>query len=132
MAWTKVPPENRPLYLAALPKDPRVETLMMFGGIAAKVNGHVFAGLFGKSTMVWLSEPDRRAALALDGASPFDPMDNGKVRSDKVMLPEEVMRDPNELARWIAKAFEAASKLPPKEATAKRRPRTPQAPTKKS
>jgi hypothetical protein len=59
-------------------------------------------------------------------------MGNGKVRSDKVMLPEEVMHDPAELARWIAKAFEAAAKLPPKEAIAKKRPKKPPAPTKKS
>jgi hypothetical protein len=35
MAWVKIPPENRPIFLAALPKDPRVETIKMFGGIAA-------------------------------------------------------------------------------------------------
>ena len=74
MAWIKVPSEHHPLFRAALPKDPRVETLQMFGGIAAKVNGNLFAGLFGRSTMVLLSDADRTAALALDGAEPFDPM----------------------------------------------------------
>ena len=44
MAWIKVPPEHRPIFLAALPSDPRVETMKRFGRIAAKVNGHVFAG----------------------------------------------------------------------------------------
>lgn len=88
MAWIKVPPENPPLFHEALPKDPRVETLRMFGGIAAKVNGHIFAGLFGRSTVVSLSEADRKRALALEGAAPFDPMGNGRVTSEKVMLPE--------------------------------------------
>jgi len=87
MAWVKVPPENHPIFHAALPKDPRVETMQMFGGVAAKVNGNVFAGLFGRSTMVWLAEPDRAAALALVGAAPFDPMGDGRARSDKIMLP---------------------------------------------
>ena len=87
MAWVKVPPENRPIFYAALPKDSRIETVEMFGGVAAKVNGHLFAGLFGLSTMVQLAEPDRAAALALEGAAPFDPMGDGRVRSDKVMLP---------------------------------------------
>jgi hypothetical protein len=118
MAWVKVPPENHPIFRAALPKDPRVETLQMFGGVAAKVNGHLFAGLFGRSTMVWLAEPDRAAALALEGASYFDPMGNGRVRSDKVMLPESVMGDPAELRIWIARAFKAASALPKKAAKA--------------
>ena len=46
MAWVKVPPEHHPVFHAALPNDPRVEAKPLFGGIAAKVNGHVFAGLF--------------------------------------------------------------------------------------
>jgi TfoX/Sxy family transcriptional regulator of competence genes len=116
MAWVKVPPENHPLFHAALPEDPRVETMKMFGGVAAKVNGNLFAGLFGKSTMLLLSERDRKEALALKGAAPFDPMGDGRVRSDKVMLPESMMKKPAELRRWIARAFDAASSLPPKAA----------------
>ncbi|SRR5260221_2193405 len=115
MAWIKVPPENRPLFHEALPKDPRVETMQMFGGIAAKVNGHIFAGLFGRSTMLLLNEADRKAALALEGAGPFDPMGDGRARSDKVMLPEAMMDEPAELRRWIARAFESAALLPPKK-----------------
>jgi hypothetical protein len=114
MAWVKVPPENHPIFRAALPDDPRVETLQMFGGVAAKVNGHLFAGLFGRSTMVWLPEPDRASALSLEGASLFDPMGDGRGRSDKVMLPERFMAQPEELRSWIARAFQAASMLPRK------------------
>ena len=116
MPWVKVPPEHHPIFRAALPKDPRVETLQMFGGVAAKVNGNLFAGLFGLSTMIWLPEPDRAAALKLQGASLFDPMGNGRVRSDKVMLPESMMKEPAELRRWIARAFGAAALLPKKAA----------------
>jgi len=114
MAWIKVPPEHHPLFRAALPKDPRVETLQMFGGVAGKINGHLFAGLFGRSTMVLLSDADRTAALALDGAELFDPMGNGRVRSDKVMLPEDVFHEPAELRGWIARAFELTATLPRK------------------
>jgi len=123
MAWIKVPPEHHPLFNAALPQDPRVETVKMFGGVAAKVNGHIFAGLFGRSTMIWLPEPDRAEALALEGAEPFDPMGDGRVRSDKVMLPESLMEEPNDLRRWIARAFEATAKLPPKAAKTRRPPK---------
>jgi TfoX/Sxy family transcriptional regulator of competence genes len=119
MAWIKVPPENHPLFHAALPKDDRVETMKMFGGVAAKVNGHIFAGLFGRSTILALPEPDRAAALALPGAAPFDPMGDGRARSEKVMLPERMMRDPKELRSWIARAFKAAAKRPAKSANAK-------------
>src|SRR3954462_3277343 len=114
MPGVKVPPENHPIFRAALPKDARVETLKMFGGVAARVNGHVFAGLFGRSTMIWLPEADRGAALALEGAAPFDPMGDGRARSDKVMLPESMMRKPAQLRRWVARAFKAAAELPPK------------------
>src|SRR5580700_1916252 len=109
MAWVRVPPENHPTFYASLPKDPRVETVQMFGGVAAKVNGHLFAGLFGRSTMLLLAEPDRGAALALDGGSIFDPMGDGRAQSNKVMLPERMMADPAALRRWIARAFKAAS-----------------------
>jgi hypothetical protein len=115
MAWVKVPPEHRPLFMAALPKDPRLETMAMFGGIAAKVNGHVFAGLFGRSTMVWLPKPQRTEALSLEGATPFDPMGDGRRRSEKVMLPEAVMADAAALRRWLARAFKAAAELPLKK-----------------
>src|SRR5208283_4623407 len=90
MAWTKIPPEHHPLFLAALPDDPRVETMKLFGGMAARVNGNIFAGLFGRSTMIWLPEAERGDALALEGAAYFDPMGNGR-KSDKVMLPELMM-----------------------------------------
>ena len=127
MAWVKVPPENHPLFhaalQAALPKDARVETMKLFGGVAAKVNGHVFAGLFGRSTMVWLPEPDRAAALALAGAAPFDPMGDGRARSEKVMLPESMMSDPPALRRWIRRAFAGAAKLPAKAAKQAKKPK---------
>jgi hypothetical protein len=114
MAWIKVPPEHHPVFRAALPRDPRVETLQMFGGIAAKVNGHFFAGLFGRSAIVQLAEADRAEALALDGAGLFDPMGDGRARSDKIMLPEDVFHDADELRPWIARAFEHCAALPRK------------------
>src|SRR3954469_15897274 len=118
MAWVKVPAENHPLFRAALPADPRVDTQQMFGGVAARVNGHIFAGLFGRSTMVWLDDTEKAAALALEGAGLFDPMGDGRARSDKVMLPEAMMDDAPELRRWIARAFQAAAALPAKAAKA--------------
>jgi len=114
MPWIKVPAEHHPIFRAALPTDSRVETIPMFGGIVARVNGHIFAGLFGRSTMIWLPESERADALALEGAAPFDPMGDGRARSSKVMLPERMMAEPGELRRWIARAFKAAATLPEK------------------
>jgi len=122
MAWVKVPREHHPLFYAALPNDARIETVHMFGGVAAKVNGHMFAGLFGRSAIVALVEPDRAQALALEGAGLFDPMGNGRVISDKIMLPESVMHDEEELRDWIGRAFKTSARLlpkPPKATTKK-------------
>ena len=115
MAWVKVPPENHPLFHAALPTDPRVETMKMFGGVAAKVNGKMFAGLFARSVMVKLSPADQKTALALDGSAMFDPMGNGRIMKDTVQLPDSVMEDPEELRGWLAKAFTYSSTLPAKK-----------------
>jgi hypothetical protein len=92
--------------------------MKMFGGMAARVNGHMFAGLFGLSTILALEGEDKAEALSLPGASLFDPMGNGRIH-DKVMLPEGMMRDAAGLRAWIARAFEAATALPPKAAKAK-------------
>lgn len=121
MAWTKIPPENHPLFRAALPRDRRIETLQMFGGLAAKVNGNLFGGTFGRSVMLLLSPEDRAEALTLDGAAPFDPMGNGAKRSDKVQMPETIMDEPAELRAWVKRSFEYAATLPKKAAKAKKK-----------
>src|SRR6185312_7584650 len=121
MAWTKIPPENHPLFRAALPPDRRIQTLQMFGGVAAKVNGNFFGGTFGRSVMLLLSEADRKEALALDGAAPFDPMGNGMVSKDKIQMPESLMDEPAELRSWVKRSFDYAATLP-KKADKKQKP----------
>jgi len=114
MAWVKIPAENHPLFLDALPKDPRISTLKMFGGIAAKVNGMMFSGLFARSVMVKLSPADQQEAMKLDGSVPFDPMGNGRVMPDTLLLAEEVMDDSQVLRNWLQRSFAFALTLPPK------------------
>jgi TfoX/Sxy family transcriptional regulator of competence genes len=115
MPWVKIPKENHPLFRASLPRDPRVSTVNMFGGVAAKVNGQMFAGLFARGAIVKLSESDQKDALAIDGASMFDPMGNGRVMRDTVFLPESVMAEPDDLRSWIRKALEFTVSLPAKK-----------------
>ena len=118
MAWVKVPPEHHPLFHAALPKDPRVETTKLFGGVAAKVNGQMFGGLFARGAVVKLSFADQQTALAIDGAEMFDPMGNGRIMRDTVFLPESVLAEPDELRAWLVKALDYTAGLP------KKKPRT--------
>jgi TfoX/Sxy family transcriptional regulator of competence genes len=115
MAWVKIPKENHPILLAALPKDPRVRTVQMFGGVCGLVNGHIFGGLFARSIMVRLAPDDLREALALDGAEPFDPMGNKRVMADTALMPESVMDEPAELRDWLARGFAYTATLPPKQ-----------------
>lgn len=123
MAWVKIPAENHPLFLDALPRDPRISTLRMFGGIAAKVNGMMFSGLFARSVLARLSPADQREAMKLDGSAPFDPMGNGRVMADTLLLAEEVMDDPQVLRDWLRRSFAFALTLPSKTST-KTRPRS--------
>src|SRR5215471_7654795 len=115
MAWVKIPKENHPLFHSCLPRDPRVSTVNMFGGVAAKVNGQMFTGLFARGAIVKLSEADQRAALAIDGATMFDPMGNGRIMHDTVFLPESVMEEPDELRGWMRKALDYTASLPAKK-----------------
>jgi TfoX/Sxy family transcriptional regulator of competence genes len=122
MAWVKIPAEHHALFLAAVPKHPKVTTLKMFGGIAAKANGQMFAGLFAKSFIVKLSDKDRDEAMALDGAEPFDPMGNGRTMSNTILMPEETFGDDAELKAWLSRALDYTLTLPAKAATSKDKP----------
>jgi hypothetical protein len=114
MAWIKIPKEHHPIFMNALPKQPRSTILPMFGGLAAMVNGNIGCALFGRSVMVRLGDKDLEEALALDGASVFDPMGRGAPREDKAMLPEDVLGDPAELRSWLQRALDHTATLPKK------------------
>ena len=78
-----------------------------------------------------LSAADRDEALALEGASPFDPMGNGALRSDKVQLPEAIMDDAAGLRRWVKRSFDYAVTLPKKTKGAKAKKQPSAKPAKK-
>src|SRR3954467_1198984 len=126
MAWVKVPVEHHPLFRAALPADPRVRVIQMFGGLAALINGHIFGGLFARSIIVRLAPADHQAAMTLDGAELFDPMGNGRAMTDTVLLPADVMDDPAELRGWLDRALAFTAARPPKP------PKKPSKPSKRA
>jgi TfoX/Sxy family transcriptional regulator of competence genes len=132
MAWVKIPAEHHPLFRAALPKDPRIQTLNMFGGVAAKIAGKMFAGLFARSAIVRLTGADYDEAVALDGAEKFDPMGHGPSK-DMVLLPEDVFQDDDALRAWLVRAMKStlatqtAPKAPKASRPARPRPAKPRA-----
>ena len=115
MAWIQIPEENHALFRAALPNDQQIATLPMFGGLAAFVRGNMFSALFARTIMVKLMEADQQEALELDGSVPFDPMDNGRVVKDAILLSETVMDDPEALQDWVNRSFAYALTLPEKK-----------------
>lgn len=118
MAWTKIPADNHPLFRAALPADPRIHVIAMFGGLCATVNGNMAAGLFARSVFVTLDDAGAKEVLAMDGGAPFDPMGRGVSFGGRVMLPEEVLDEPTELRAWLRRAIDHTATLPPKRKSA--------------
>ena len=119
MAWVKIPKENFAVFEAALPLDDRIETKTMFGGLAAMLNGQMMGGLFGTSAIVKLGDADQAALTALGGV-PFDPMGNGRVMSQTLVLPQAEFDDRTRLAAWLHKARDHVAALPPKKASPKK------------
>jgi TfoX/Sxy family transcriptional regulator of competence genes len=114
MAWVKIPKEHHELLRAALPRDPRVTTIQMFGGLCGMVNGNMFGGTFGRAAIARLGPADLAEALRLDGAELFDPMGRGVTLRDMVFFPETIMDEPAELRDWMRRAFEYSVTLPAK------------------
>jgi hypothetical protein len=74
----------------------------------------MFAGLFARGAVAKLSAADQRVALAIDGATMFDPMGNGRIMRDTVFLPESVVEEPEELRAWLRRALDYTATLPAK------------------
>lgn len=113
MPWMKIPKEHHEPFYRAVPNDPRIRTIRMFGGVCAMVNGNMFAGLWADSIIVRLPPAERKRALE-QGAREFDPMERGKPSPDMVVLWPEVMKSASEMRAWIDRGLAHAATLPPK------------------
>jgi TfoX/Sxy family transcriptional regulator of competence genes len=105
--------ETKELFRAVLPEDERVRAKPMFGQLAGFVNGNMFAGIYGDSVFVRLSEADRAALLREEGAHVFEPM-AGRPMKDYAVLPAAWMAEPGRVREWIERALEASAMLPAK------------------
>jgi hypothetical protein len=63
--------------------------------------------------LVRLPPREREAALAI-GSTAFDPMGRGRPSPDMIVLPPEVMGDPEEMERWFHRGLEHTASFPPK------------------
>jgi TfoX/Sxy family transcriptional regulator of competence genes len=85
----------------------------MFGEVAGFVHGNLVTGLHAGRWFVRLTGDSKAQALALPGASRFEPMP-GRPMGDYVVLPPAVLADEAALARWLGLAVEVGLALKPK------------------
>jgi hypothetical protein len=92
---------------------PAASRKQMFGYPCAFAEGRMFTAVFGSGWVVRLPDAEREAALALDGARPFEPMP-GRPMREYVMLPPDVVDDDERLLPWLRRGWDYALSLPPK------------------
>ena len=97
-----------------------VERRTMFGYPSAFLNGNMLACVFQDRIMVRLSEGDRAAAMAIDGAKPFEPSP-GRAMKEYIDFPRAVVDDTSALREWISRGARYVGSFPPKKPKNRRR-----------
>jgi hypothetical protein len=113
MDFGKPKPEDVDAFHDALPDDPRVKRVPMFGLPHGKVGEHMFAGRHGRGVTVRLA-PEEQAPLIAEGAAQFEPMP-GRPMREWLILPAPMAARPDRLRAIIGRAFAYALTLPPKK-----------------
>jgi DNA transformation protein len=105
-----------------------VQVKRMFGGAGGYADGLMFL-LIGDDTIYLKVDDALRAELAAEGCGPFvwtpksGPRAGEQVDLGYCRLPDTAMDDPDEAARWGAKALAVARAKAKAKASAKRKPR---------
>ena len=102
----------------AVVKRTDVERRTMFGYPSVFLRGNMLACVFQDRIMVRLSPADREAAMALDGARPFEPSP-GRAMKEYVDFPRNVIDDESALRAWIDRGARYVMTLPPRKKRAK-------------
>ena len=121
MEMPKATEADKERFRAALPPDPEVVVKPMFGNLGAFVNGNMFAGLFGSTIGVKLSDEDREMLESSERTVPFGPAERpmGGYTGLPEVWNEEGDGDTTRARAWVTKAFNFVAGLPPKEPKAK-------------
>ena len=97
-----------------LPEDPAVSRRKMFGQWAGFGNGYMFLCLFGDRVAVRLPEEQAAELLAVEGATPFAPMENRPMKG-YVQIPEAWHDDLDQARPWVDRSLAYVMAMPPKE-----------------
>ena len=110
--------EDKERFRSAMPHHRDVVMKPMFGNLGAFVNGNMFAGLFGPTIGVRLSDADRNELESSERTVPFGPEE--RPMGGYVGLPEvwneEGDGDQARARAWVTKAYDYVAGLPPKAA----------------
>jgi TfoX/Sxy family transcriptional regulator of competence genes len=112
MQMPKASDADKDRFRALVPAGAGVEVKPMFGNLGAFVNGTMFAGLFGSSVGVKLSESDLVELSTVDGTHPFGPAE--RPMSGYLSLPEAWLDEPAMATPWMQRALTHVAQLPPK------------------
>jgi TfoX/Sxy family transcriptional regulator of competence genes len=86
----------------------------MFGSPTFFVNNNMFAGVHEETVIMRLSEADRGKIQTLyPDVRPFTPM--GRPMKEYVALPVSFVKNAAVFSEWLARSYEYARFLPPKE-----------------
>ncbi|MCO4253698.1 TfoX/Sxy family protein [Pseudarthrobacter cellobiosi] len=116
MEMAKASDEAKERFRSVVPDSPEVVVKPMFGNLGAFVNGNMFAGLFGSTIGVKLSDADRQELESTERTVPFGPAERpmgGYTGLPEVWNAEGEGGDARASA-WVEKAFEYVAGLPPK------------------
>jgi TfoX/Sxy family transcriptional regulator of competence genes len=121
MEMPKASEADKERFRSIVPAATDVVVKPMFGNLGAFVNGNMFAGLFGSTVGVKLSDEDRILLESSERTLPFGPAE--RPMAGYAGLPEvwneEGDGDDTRARAWVIKAYEYVATLPPKEPKAK-------------
>lgn len=119
MKLPRLDPTARALYEASLPKDDRIQTRAMFGGLGSFVNGNMFSGALGTKVFLRLPTRDLEALMKEPGGGPFEPV-KGHAMGGYATVPDSWLRESAKAREAMKRAFAYVASLPPKAAKKKR------------
>lgn len=121
MEMPKASDADKERFRSVVPDHPKVVVKPMFGNLGAFVNGNMFAGLFGPTIGVKLSDEDRDVLESTERTVSFGPAERpmGGYTGLPEVWNEEGDGDDARVRAWISKAYDHVAALPPKAPKAK-------------
>jgi len=117
MDMPKASEQDKERFRRVVPDHPEVVVKPMFGNLGAFINGNMFAGLFGSTIGVKLSDADRAILESSERTVPFGPAERpmGGYTGLPEVWNEEGDGDDTRARAWAEKALAYIATLPPKQ-----------------